>query len=175
MIPGGLSGDFSPAALHAALDAQRRGLGLTWAAAVREVSRASERPGRRRLSLSTMKGVGTRTVAEGDGVLQRLRWLNRAPESFMSGDAQVDEASARLPEVPPNKVLRFDTRKMYAAVDARRAERNMTWEQVAEATGCSVSGLTRLSKGGRSVLPAVMRIMRWLGASASRFTRVSDL
>jgi hypothetical protein len=122
-----------------------------------------------------MKGVGTGTVAEGDGVLQMLRWLNRAPESFMSGDAQVDEASARLPEVPLNKVLRFDTRKVYTAVDARRAERNMTWGQVAEETGCSVPALTRLSKGGRTVFPAVMRIMRWLGAPASRFTGVSDL
>ena len=74
-----------------------------------------------------MKGVGTRAVAEGDRVLQMLRWLKRAPQSFMSADAQVDEASARLPEVPPDKVLRFDTKKMYAAIDARRAERNMTW------------------------------------------------
>jgi hypothetical protein len=68
----GLSGDFSLEALHAALDAQRRARGLTWSAALREISRVSERPGRR-LSLSTLKGVGTRRVAEGDGVLQMLR------------------------------------------------------------------------------------------------------
>jgi len=62
--------------------------------------------------MSTVKGVATRAVAEGDGALQMLRWLNRVPESFMPGNPQLDEASARLPEVPPNKVLRFDTKKM---------------------------------------------------------------
>ena len=170
----GSSGDFSLEALHAAVDAQRRARGLTWAGAVREIGRASERAGRR-LSLSTVKGVGTRTVAEGDGVLQMLRWLNRAPESFMLGGPRVDEAVALLPHVPPDKVLRFDTRKMYAALDARRAERDLTWLQVAKETGSSVQGLTRLSKGGRTVFPAVIRIVGWLGEPASRFTRVSDL
>jgi hypothetical protein len=93
----------------------------------------------------------------------------------MPGAPRVDEPTARLPDAPPDKVLRFDTRKMYAAVDARRAARNLTWAQVAKETSCSVSGLTRLSWGGRTVFPAVMRILRWLGEPASRFTGVSDL
>jgi hypothetical protein len=167
----GSSGDSSLEALHAAVDAQRRVRGLRWSAAVREIGRASERAGRR-LSRSTVKDVGTRTVAGGDGVRQMLRWLNRAPESFMPGDPQVDDAGALLPHVPPDRVLRFDTRKMYAALDARGAERNLTWSQVAKETRCSVQGLTRLSKGRRTVFPAVMRIVRWLGEPASRFTRV---
>jgi hypothetical protein len=122
------------------------------------------------MSASTVKGVGTRTVAEGDGVLAMLRWLNRTPESFMPGHAD----GARLPEVPAGKVLRFDTRKMHAALEAQRVARGMTWEQVAKEVGLGASGLKHLANGGRTAFPQVMRIVRWLGRPAAEFTRMSD-
>jgi hypothetical protein len=169
------SGDFSLRALYEALDAQRQARGLSWSGVTREMHQAPERPARRRLSASTVAGIGTRTAAEGDGVLAMLRWLNRSPESFMPGHQESEEIRARLPDLPKGKFFRFDTRKLYAALDARRIERNMTWPQVAQEVGTGASGLIRLSRGGRTVFPGVMRIVRWLERPAADFTRVTDV
>jgi len=126
------------------------------------------------LSPSTVTGTRTRTVAEGDGVLQMLCWLNRTPESFMPGHPHSEVADARLPQVPPHHVLRFDTKKLHAALDAQRIERKMTWAQVAKEVGLGVSSLTHLSSGGRTAFPQVMRIVRWLARPAAQFTRASE-
>jgi hypothetical protein len=116
----------------------------------------------------------TKALAEGDGVLAMLRWLNRTPESFVPGHPGSEEISARLPDVPPGKILRFDTRKIHAALDARRIERKMTWAQVAKEAGTGASTLMYLSKGTRVAFPGVMRIFRWLDRPAAGFTRASD-
>jgi hypothetical protein len=121
-----------------------------------------------------MTGTRTRSAAEGDGVLAMLRWLNRTPESFMPGYRESEQIDARLPDVPPGKVLRFDSKKIYAAVDARRIERQMTWPQVAKEIGTNASSLMHLAKGKRVVFPGVMRIFRWLKRPAADFTRASD-
>jgi hypothetical protein len=163
--------DFSLVALREALDAQRRERGLSWAGVMREMSRPDLRPGRRRMSASTVAGIGTRTVAEGDGVLQMLRWLGRTPESFIPGCREDD---GRIPDAPAGKVIRFDTRKLYAAIDAKRAERGLTWEQVSEETGWGVNSMANLTKGGRTVFPGVMRLTRWLKQPAVNFTKISD-
>lgn len=113
-------------------------------------------------------------VAEGDGVLQMLRWLNRTPESFMPGHPHSEDASERLPHVPLHYVLRFDTKKLHAALDTKRIERKMTWVQVAGEVGVGVSTLIHLSRGGRTAFPQVMRILRWLGRPAAEFTRASE-
>jgi hypothetical protein len=129
----------------------------------------------RRLSQSTVTGTRIRTVAEGDGVLAMLRWLNRSPESFVPGHRQSDGVSERLPDVPAGKVLRFDAKKIYAALDARRVERAMTWPEVAKEIGASASGLKYLAKGKRVGFPGVMRIFRWLDRPAAAFTRASEI
>ncbi|HEY6299089.1 MAG TPA: hypothetical protein VIW95_05540 [Candidatus Binatus sp.] len=103
-----------------------------------------------------------------------LRWLNRTPESFVPGHQQSESISERLPDIPVGKILRFDAKKLYAALDARRIERQMTWAQVAKEVGTSPAGLTHLSEGKRVVFPGVMRIFRWLGRPAADFTRASD-
>jgi hypothetical protein len=166
--------DFSLAALYAALDAQRQSRGLSWSQATREISRQSVRSSRHPLSPSTVMGTRTKAVAEGDGVLQMLLWLNRTPESFVPGHQESEVVGERLPEVPPHQILRFDTRKLYAALDAQRIERKMTWAQAANEVGLSVSSLTHLAKGGRTGFPHVMRIVRWLARPAAHFTRISD-
>ena len=103
-----------------------------------------------------------------------LRWLNRSPESFMPGYKESETGDATLPAVPPGAILRFDAKAIYAALDAQRTERKLTWQQIAdEIGGIRVGGLTRLAKGGRVAFPEVMRIFRWLGRSAASFTRAS--
>lgn len=168
------SSDFSLQALYAALDVQRQTRGLTWPQVMSEMRRASKRLSNHRLSQSTVTGTRIRGAAEGDGVLAMLRWLNRTPESFVRGHQLSEEISARLPDIPPGKILRFDTRKLYAALDARRVEKNLTWAQVAKELGLGASGLKYLSKGKRVAFPGVMRIFRWLDRPAADFTRVSD-
>lgn len=108
---------------------------------------------------------------EGDGVLQMLRWLGRTPESFVPG---WEGPQQTLPQVTSSQVLRFDARAIYSALDTQRAERGMTWRQVAdEIGGFNAPSLTRLTKGGRVVFPGVMRIFRWLSRPAAHFTRVT--
>ena len=165
--------DFDIEALHAALDAQRQARGLSWQQAVREINTQFERTLARPLSPSTVTGMRGKRVIEGDGVLQMLRWLDRSPESFVPGSQE--SAAERLPDIGTHQILRFDTRKLYAALDAQRIERGMTWKQVAnEIGGLNAAGLTRLAEGGRTGFPDVMRMTRWLGRPAASFTRISD-
>jgi hypothetical protein len=168
------SSDFSLLELYDALDAQRKIRGLSWSQVTSEINGPSKRISARRLSPSTVTGLRTRAVAEGDGVLQMLRWLNRTPESFVPGHQESQEISARLPDVPAHQVLRFDTRKLHTALEAQRIEKKMTWAQVAKELRLGVSTLTYLSNGGRTGFPQVMRIVRWLGRPAAHFTRASD-
>jgi hypothetical protein len=168
------SSDFNLGALYAALDAQRRTRGLSWAQTAREISGRPERSGPHQISPSTITSTRTKAVAEGDSVLQMLRWLNRTPESFVPGHEASDAVDARLPEIPPYLVLRFNTRRLHAALNAQRIERALTWAEVAYEAGLTVSMLTHLAKGGRTGFPHVMRMARWLGRPAAAFTRAAD-
>ena len=175
LAPNDSDGDFSLEALYVALDEKRRKRGLTWPAAAREISESFARTPARPISASTLTGIRTRRMVEGDGVLQMLRWLNRAPESFIAGHHDATDVSTALPATASNQILRFDTRALYEALNARRAERGLTWTDVAlEIGGVSASGLTHLANGGRTAFPQVMRLARWLGRSAATFTRASD-
>lgn len=168
------SNDFSLPALYAALDAQRAARGLSWSQATAEINRVSERPAVHPISPSTVTGTRTKPMAEGDGVVQMLLWLNRPPESFVPGYPACEEGDTRLPVVALHQTLRFDTRKLHAALNSQRIEREMTWAQVAKELGLGVSTLTHLANGGRTAFPQVMRMTGWLGRPAADFTRVAD-
>ena len=163
--------DFKLGALYLALDAQRQVRGLTWREAMEQINlRSSGVLPVHPIALSTVSNLRTKAIAEGDGVLQMLRWLNRTPESFVSG-CEFSERH-RLPEIPWDRVLRFDTAALHAALDAQRRARRLTWQQVASEIGAtSAVSLTHLRKGGRTAFPHVMRIVRWLGQPAAVFTR----
>ena len=172
--------DFSLRALYEALDEQRKVRGLSWAEATRQmngqagVSKRHVASKGHSLSASTVKAMRIRTVAEGDGVLQMLRWLDRTPESFLPNYDSASARDADFPDVPSGGVLRFDTKKLYGAVNARRQESDMTWQDAAKQIGVAAAGLQHLSKGGRTSFPQVMRILRWLGRRAADFTRVAE-
>jgi hypothetical protein len=168
-----MASDFSLTALYEALDAQRETRGLSWVAVTREINLQSERTAQNPIATSTVMGIRTRDVAEADGVLQMLLWLDRTPESFVPGH-RGSEIAARLPKVPRQQLLRFDTRALHAALEAQRTSRNMTWEQVAAELGLGATTLTRLELGGRTTFPHVMRMVGWLGKPAAEFTRASE-
>src|SRR5262245_31760776 len=166
------SPDFDLKALYAALDEQRQLRGLSWAQVTREINAVGPVPAGHPIATSTIISLRTKAVAEGAGVLQMLRWLGRAPESFMSG-LPADLTAAKLPEADAREVLRFDTRKLYEALEQARRTRGLTWPQVAVETGVPASHMRGLAKGGRTGFPGVMRLTRWLHQPASRFIRLS--
>jgi len=169
------SNDFSLRALFNALDAQRQARGLSWSQVIKEMHQRSDRPSTRRLSQSTVSGIGTRSAAEGDGILAMLRWLNRTAESFVPGHRDSKEISSWRPDIPPGMFLRFDAKKIYAALDARRLEREMTWAEVAKEIGTNSASLTHLAQGKRVGFPGIMRILKWLDRPAADFTRATDI
>jgi uncharacterized protein YfiM (DUF2279 family) len=157
---GGL---FDIPALYEALDEARRAGGLSWAAVARSIGG---------ISASTLTGLCRHRMVEGDGILQILRWLDRAPESFLRRPRSAP--TAPLPRVAPGEVLRFDARAIYAALDARRAANQWTWSQLAAAIGgVTTSMLIHLNNGGRVSMPTIMRVTVWLGQPVATFTRTS--
>jgi hypothetical protein len=164
-MPTESSGTFDVHALYTALDAQRCLRQMSWPEVARAIGGVSP---------STLTGTQTRGSVEGDGVLQMLRWLGRTPESFIPG-YQEAAGEDSLPHAGSSQKLRFDTKAIHAALDARRLEHGMTWQQVAkEIGGTNASNLTRLAHGGRVSFPNVMRTFRWLGRPAAGFVWVSD-
>ena len=98
-----------------------------------------------------------------------IRWLGLAPENFIQNcPTHVLEAAAP-PASAPNEILRFDTRKLHDAIDAERRRRKITWQQVALETGVADSHARGLSRGGRTVFPAVTRLTGWLDRPATDF------
>jgi hypothetical protein len=169
--------DFDLKALYEALDEQRRSRGLTWAAAAREINGIApgERPEGHPIATSTITGLKTKGFGEGDGILAMLLWLGRTPESFVPGFPDADAERFRLREgLSREQCLRWDAKKLHAALNAQRQDRHMTWSQVAQVIGgCTPGMLMNLAKGGRVGLPGVMRLVRWLDQPAAAFTRVA--
>ncbi|MCB1683467.1 MAG: hypothetical protein R3E82_07105 [Pseudomonadales bacterium] len=155
--------DFDIELLYAELDQKRVLLGLTWKGVAKEIEHRFAK-----VSPSTIAGLRGRKIVEGDGVLQMLLWLERAPESFVPGIKP--ERKHQLVE-PKNAVLRFDVRKTYRLLDAKRLEEALTWEDLADQIGgFSAGALQRFGRGGRTAFPGIVRIARWLGIAVKELT-----
>lgn len=165
--------DFSLHAVYEAMDAQRVARQLTWAAATRQMNGGGK--GRHPLAQSTIVGLEHKRIAEGDGVLAMLLWLDRTPESFVPGLPGADAERFRLRQPAPGQVLRWDTKALYAALDDRRHDCALTWAGLAREVGGFTPGmLAHLSKGPRTAFPQVMRLVQWLEQPAASFTRLAD-
>ena len=68
-------------------------------------------------------------------------------------------------------MTRFDSQALYRALDERRASRGLSWKQVAEETGVSVSTLTRTRLSGRLEVDGVLAMVSWLGRTVESFAR----
>ena len=71
-------------------------------------------------------------------------------------------------------MVRFDSKAHYAALDAQRARRRMTWRQVAVETGVSAATITRTRSGGRLEVDGMLAMVRWLGVPVETFVRQSQ-
>lgn len=68
----------------------------------------------------------------------------------------------------------FDSKAFYAALDAQRQSKEMTWRQVAGAAKVSASTLTRMAQGRRPDLDGLARLCTWAGLNANDYIRSSD-
>lgn len=70
--------------------------------------------------------------------------------------------------------VQFDGEGFYAALDAARSERKVTWRKVAEQSGVSASTLTRISQGKRPDVDSLASLCSWASLSADDFWRSED-
>jgi transcriptional regulator with XRE-family HTH domain len=76
-----------------------------------------------------------------------------------------------LDAVTATEAARLDTTALYAALDAQRESRGMSWREVAREIGVSVATLKRTAEGGRMEADGVMFMLQWLGLPAECFLR----
>ncbi len=65
----------------------------------------------------------------------------------------------------------FDGEALYAALDATRVARQLSWRQVARQSGVSSSTLTRMAQGRRPDADGLAALTLWAGLSADNFLR----
>ena len=65
----------------------------------------------------------------------------------------------------------FDSGAFYAALNATRLARELTWKQVAGESGVSASTLTRMAQGRRPDVDGLAALATWSGLSTDRFVR----
>jgi hypothetical protein len=172
---GGLH-DFDMAALHDAIDAQRRIRGLSWAGATREINRPDARPVLHPINVSSVRGTGSGRGIEGNVVLQILQWLDRTPESFVPNHPAPTTRETMLPRTPPDRHLRWDVPMLYAALNEKRQRRALTWRQLAaEIGGCTPAMLTGLARARHLSIVAAMRLVTWLDRPAADFVALRVL
>ena len=64
---------------------------------------------------------------------------------------------------------RFDNEAFYAALDAHRQARRLTWKKVAEEANVSASTLTRIAQGRRPDVHTFAALCVWSGLNADDF------
>lgn len=170
----GLIRDFDGIALWEALDARRREHGLTWSGVASEMWELSSELNRRRpsdhpISPSMLRGMGDRGDSSCQHALFMLRWLGESPETFLRGGGTV-ATFAPLPQCPPDRRLRWDLGRTYAALDAARRDHSLTWPELARELDCTPSQLTGIRTARFAIgMGLAMRIVQWLRRPAADF------
>ena len=65
----------------------------------------------------------------------------------------------------------FDAEGFYAALDAIRRDREVSWKKVAEKAEVSASTLTRMGQGKRPDVDSLAALASWSGLDVSQFYR----
>ena len=66
---------------------------------------------------------------------------------------------------------RFNSKTLYDALDELRIPRGLTWREVADQIGVSVTTLTRLKNGGRMEVDGMLAMVGWLNVPVETFVR----
>ena len=159
------------------MDAQRVERGLSWAGAAREMWDLSAELNARRndhpIVGSTLVNMDRRGASTCQHVLFMLRWLGKAPEDFVPG-VVVGKKHA-LPAAGADRRLRWSLPDTYAALDAERERRGLTWREAAVEIRCAPNQLTGIKKARYAIeIKLAMRIVAWLGRPAADFVYAAE-
>ena len=69
---------------------------------------------------------------------------------------------------------RFDSKALYRALDDKRLQRGLSWQQVARETGVSAATISRTRQGGRMEVDGMLALVRWLDRPVEAFVRDTD-
>ncbi|HEX3082948.1 MAG TPA: helix-turn-helix transcriptional regulator [Pyrinomonadaceae bacterium] len=69
---------------------------------------------------------------------------------------------------------RFDSKGLYEALNEQRVARNLTWREVADRIGVSVTTITRIKSGGRMEVDGMLAMVGWLRVPVETFVRDSS-
>ena len=167
------TGDFDALALYRAMDTKRLQRGLNWRQVAHEIWDQSATLNRQRddhpISPSTLTGIAKRGDCTCQHALFILRWLHLPPENFVTVPLVIGSDTS-LPEVGPDRRLRWNLRELYSALDAKRREKDLTWVELACKLRCSANQLTGVRTARYAIgMRLAMRIVRWLDCPASCF------
>ena len=65
----------------------------------------------------------------------------------------------------------FDAEAFYAAVNAVRLSRQLSWKEVADETGVAASTLSRMGQGARPDVNGLAALLKWSSLKAETFIR----
>jgi len=89
--------------------------------------------------------------------------------------ATTASAAAPLPPAGPRQRLRWDLAALYESLNARRRERELSWEELAGQLRCSTHQLTGIRTARYAIgMRLAMRIAQWLEQPASAFIYAAD-
>jgi transcriptional regulator with XRE-family HTH domain len=69
------------------------------------------------------------------------------------------------------KLGEWDAPAFYAALDAQRISKGITWKQVAAESGVAASTLTRMAQGRRPDVDSLAALVAWSGLKQEEFIR----
>ncbi len=163
---------FDHAAVMAALDRQRIDRGLTWPALAEELHEQSSHLNAQLDGPGMCSGALVRTAKRDfmscQYAMTLLRWLDSPPEAFLAASA-ADVGECRLPRVGPESRLRWDLPQLYANLNERRRERQLTWAALSDELGRTPARLTNLRTARLADMALTMRITQWLSRPAAAF------
>lgn len=163
---------FDCGGLFGALDERRRTHGLGWYELADEMWEQSSALNAQRADHPLCGGAVARLQQRGAISCQyglfMLRWLDRAPEDFLTGPV-LDVGDIRLPDAGIESRLRWDLSEVHACLNERRQERRLTWAQLGQELDCTPGRLTNLRTARLADMDLAMRVTQWLGRPAAAF------
>ena len=163
---------FDCQALYDALDAERRIRKLDWFPLAAQLwdqsadlnAQRSDHP----LCGGAIMRLPIRKAISCQHVLYMLRWLDRAPEDFLTGPV-VDVGDTRLPTAGPDRRLRWDLAQTHAELNHKRQHEGMTWAELALDIDCTPARLTNLRTARLADTDLALRVTQWLRRPAAAF------
>lgn len=162
---------FDGEAMIRVLDAQRADRGLDWNGLADALYQQSSDLNAELADNHLCQGALVRTARRGTMSCQYaliiLRWIERAPEDFLT--RTVDVGDTRLPAAGPDKRLRWDLSLLHSALDEHRREQGLTWTALARELGCSPNRLTNLKTARLADMDLTMRVTQHIRRPAAAF------